>query len=277
MTIVAMSKITLLGTGTSQITLERRASSALIELDKIKILFDCGHGVLQRLLEVEVHPNTINHLILSHFHADHVSDLIPFFHAGAKLRYNPRTTDLHVYGPIGLQDFIDKIKGLFRQGTFELPTYKIIIHETLEEHFEISSYSFDFISLPPCENHGLRFTHNGKSIAITGDSYFHKQEIFFLKNTDLAIIDAGHLKDDELIQLAVESQAKVIICSHIFKEIDAPQLQSKARKKGYRGEIKVGKDLMKLPLDEDLQGKHSFDGDMQKENALTLSKSGSGR
>src|SRR5947209_20445087 len=105
-----MSKITLLGTGTSLITLERRASSVLIELDDTKILFDCGHGVLQRLLEIGVHPNNINHIILSHFHPDHVSDLIPFFHTGAKEKYNPRKTDLHVYGPVGVRSFIYKIE-----------------------------------------------------------------------------------------------------------------------------------------------------------------------
>src|SRR5437588_3366797 len=124
-----MNRITLLGTGTSQITPERRASSVLIGLDDTKILFDCGHGVLQRLLEIGVRPNDINHIILSHFHPDHVSDLIPFFHAGAKAKYNPRKTDLHVYGPDGVRSLINKIEDLFKPKTFLLPSYNIIVHE----------------------------------------------------------------------------------------------------------------------------------------------------
>jgi ribonuclease BN (tRNA processing enzyme) len=244
-----MSNITLLGTGTSQITLERRASSVLIELDDTKIMFDCGHGVLQRLLEIGVHPNDINYIILSHFHPDHVSDLIPFFHTGAKAKHNPRTTDLHVYGPVGVRSFIDKVEKLFQPDTFRLPFYNIIVHEIGEEDFQIAPYNFEFVSLPPYENHGLRFTWHGRSFAITGDSYFHEQEIDFLRNVDLAIIDAGHLEEDKIIQLSVASQAKVIICSHIYGEIDRYRLQALARAEGYRGTIEVGRDLLSLNAD----------------------------
>jgi ribonuclease BN (tRNA processing enzyme) len=244
-----MNEIILLGTGTSQITLERRASSVLIGLDDTKILFDCGHGVLQRLLEIGVHPNDINHIILSHFHPDHVSDLIPFFHTGAKAKYNPRTTDLHVYGPVGVRSFIDKVENLFKPYTFRLPSYDIIVHEIGEEDFRIGPYSFDFVSLPHEGNHGLRFTWKGRSFAITGDSYFHDQEIDFLRNVDLAIIDAGHLEEDKIVELSVASQAKFIICSHIYGDIDRSRLQALARANGYQGTIVVGRDLLSLNAD----------------------------
>ncbi|MBV9617033.1 MAG: hypothetical protein JO031_16380, partial [Ktedonobacteraceae bacterium] len=49
-----MSSLTLLGTGTCQIEYERRASSVLLELANTFVLFDCGHGVVQRLLEIGV-------------------------------------------------------------------------------------------------------------------------------------------------------------------------------------------------------------------------------
>ena len=229
---------------------ERRASSVLIELDDTKILFDCGHGVLQRLLEIRVHPNNINHIILSHFHPDHVSDLIPFLHTGAKANHDPRTTDLHIYGPVGVRSFIDKVEKLFQPDTFRLPSYyDIVVHEIGEEDFRIGPYSFEFVSLPPYGNHGLRFTWKGKFFAITGDSYFHDQEIDFLRNVDLAIIDAGHLEEDKIIQLSVASQAKVIICSHIYEEIDRYRLQELARAQGYQGTIEVGRDLLSLDAD----------------------------
>jgi len=244
-----MSKITLLGTGTSLITLERRASSVLIELEDTKILFDCGHGVVQRLLEIGVHPNNINHIILSHFHPDHVSDLIPFFHTGAKEKYNPRTTDLHVYGPPGVHSFIDKVENLFKPHTFRLPSYDIVVDEIDEEGFRIGTYSFEFVSLPPEGNHGLKFTWRGRSFAITGDSYFHDQEIEFLRNVDLAIIDAGHLEEDRIVQLSVASQAKLIICSHIYREINRYRLQELARTEGYQGTIEVARDLLSLDAD----------------------------
>lgn len=62
-----MSSLTLLGTGTCQIEHERRASSVLLELDGLPILFDCGHGTIQRLLEARIRHNQLEHVVLSHF------------------------------------------------------------------------------------------------------------------------------------------------------------------------------------------------------------------
>ena len=243
-----MSSIILLGTGTCQIEHERRASSVLIQLDALPVLFDCGHGVVQRLLEIGIQHNELNYIVVSHFHPDHISDLIPILHAGAWSRRNPRTTDLHIYGPPGIQRIIDGFRDIFGASGLEQPTYDILVHEVVEEQFSIGSYEFDFISLPPAGNHGLHFVWRESHYAITGDSDFHEQEITFLHNVDLAIIDSGHLEDEEIVQLAVASQAKTIVCSHLYREINAPKLQTLAKKAGYEGTILVGRDLMSFVL-----------------------------
>jgi ribonuclease BN (tRNA processing enzyme) len=243
-----MSSITLLGTGTCQIEYERRASSVLIQLDAMSVLFDCGHGVVQRLLEVGIQHNELNHIVVSHFHPDHVSDLIPFLHAGAWSRRNPRTSDIHIYGPPGIQQLIDGFRNIFGISGLQQSTYDILVHELAGEHFSIGSYDFDFISLPPAGNHGLRFVWRNRRYAITGDSDFHEHEIAFLNQVDLAIIDSGHLEDDDIVQLAAASQAKMIVCSHLYREINAPNLQALAEQAGYEGTILVGRDLMSFVL-----------------------------
>ena len=243
-----MSSITLLGTGTCQIEPGRRASSVLIRLDDTPVLFDCGHGVVQRLLEVGVRHNELNHVVVSHFHPDHVSDLVPFLHAGAWSRRDPRTTDLHIYGPPGIQQFIDGLKNIFGASALQQPIYDILVHEVARERFSIGPYDFDFISLPPSGNHGLRFTWRDRQYAITGDSNFHEKEVAFLKHVELAIIDSGHIEDDEIVQLAAASQVKTMVCSHLYREIDAQSLQTLAEKAGYVGTIMVGRDLMSFVL-----------------------------
>lgn len=243
-----MSSITLLGTGTCQIEHERRASSVLLQLDGLPILFDCGHGVVQRLLEAGISHDMLNHIVLSHFHPDHVSDLIPLLQAGAWSRRAPRSTDLHIYGPRGLHHLIGGLMNLFGLSSFTQPSYAVHTHEITSEHFEIETCGFDFISLPPAGNHGLRFNWRGKRYALTGDSHFHAQEIAFLNGVDLAVIDSGHLTDEQIVQLAAESQARVIVCSHLYRELDAPRLQAWAASQGYTGTILVGYDLMSFEL-----------------------------
>ncbi len=221
-----MSSLTLLGTGTCQIEYERRASSVLLDLDGTRVLFDCGHGIVQRLLDVGVQHNELHHIVFSHFHADHISDIIPFLQAGAWSRRNPRTCDLHLYGPPGLRSIIDGILNVFGSGALQQSSYDIVVHEIADEHFDIGSNHFDFISLPPAGNHGLRFVWHDNYYAITGDSNFHEAEIAFLKDVNMAIIDSGHSEDDEIVQLACRSQAKTLLCSHLYREIDAGKLQS---------------------------------------------------
>jgi ribonuclease BN (tRNA processing enzyme) len=251
-----MSSLTLLGTGTCQIEHERRASSVLLELDHTHILFDCGHGVVQRLLEVGVPHHQVKHIVLSHFHSDHVSDLIPLLQAGAWSRRDPRTSDLHIYGPAGVKRLIDGLFQLFGPNSFQQPTYTIVVHEITEGEREftigpigpISSHPFEFLSLPPAGNHGLRFRWRGRRYALTGDSYFHAEEIAFLEHVDLAVIDSGHIEDHEIVDLAVASQAHTIVCSHLYREIDAKRLQVEAKLKGYQGTILVGRDLLSFLL-----------------------------
>lgn len=243
-----MSSLTLLGTGTCQIEFERRASSVLLELDGTRILFDCGHGVVQRLLEAGVHHNTLHHIILSHFHPDHVSDLIPFLQAGAWSRRDPRTTDLHIYGPAGVHKVIDGLISIFGVNSFKQPAYEVLVQEIDQAGFTINSLHFESISLPPAGNRGIRFTCNNRLYAITGDSHFHTEELAFLREVDFAIIDAGHISDDEIVTLAASSQPRVLVCSHLYRELDAAHLQREAVRRGYTGTILVGRDLMTFML-----------------------------
>ena len=243
-----MSGITLLGTGTCQIEHRRRASSVLLDLDGLPILFDCGHGIAQRLLEADISHDRLNHIVLSHFHPDHVSDLIPLLHAGAWSQRDPRTTDLHLYGPAGIRDLVDGLMNLFGVSSFTKLSYAVQVHQVNAEHFVIETHRFDFISLPPAGNHGLRFQWRGKRYALTGDSHFHDQEIAFLKDVDLAVIDSGHLEDEQIVQLAAQSQARLIVCSHLYREIDAPRLRDRAAHEGYTGTILVGHDLMSFEI-----------------------------
>jgi len=41
----------------------------------------------------------------------------------------------------------------------------------------------------------------------------------------------------------VASRAKTIVCSHLYREINADHLQTQAEQRGYRGTIEVGQDL----------------------------------
>jgi ribonuclease BN (tRNA processing enzyme) len=178
-----------------------------------------------------------------------VSDLIPYLHAACWSQIDPRKEDLHIHGPEGLEDRITRLLGLFGPETLVLEEqFAVHLHEIREESSRIGSWEFGFSELPPAGNHGLKFSHEGKTVALTGDSFFHEEELRFVRGVDLAVIDAGHISDEEIVDLAARTQAGTIVCSHLYRELNEIDLSAQAGKEGFRGKLVVGEDLMTFPL-----------------------------
>lgn len=129
--------------------------------------------------------------MLSHFHPDHLSDLIPDLHAASWSQIDPRREDLHIYGPIGLEVQLMRLLSLFGPDNLRRPHFEIHLHEIRDEEIVIGSRRFAFCDLPPADNHGLKLEQDGRTYALTGDSSYHQQEIDFLRGVALAVIDAG--------------------------------------------------------------------------------------
>ena len=139
-----------------------------------------------------------------------------------------------------------RLLSLFGPDEITREHFKVIIHEIRQGQFKIGKQNFSFIELPPANNHGLKFKFSKKIFAFTGDSDFHPEEINFLKDVDLAVIDSGHINDEEIIKLAVKTQAKNVVCSHLYQELDEKKLNRQAKAEGYKGKLFVGYDLMKF-------------------------------
>ncbi|MEO1370687.1 MAG: hypothetical protein AAFX50_26185, partial [Acidobacteriota bacterium] len=130
--------------------------------------------------------------------------------------------------------------------------WRIHLHEIIADEIVIDGRRFEFLELPPAGNRGLRFHVDGEggstTVGITGDSNFHAQAIHFLRGTDLGVFDSGHLTDDEIVDLAVESGAPRLVCSHVYRELDLEALGERARRRGYSGVLEMGHDLQSFGL-----------------------------
>ena len=242
-------RLVLLGTGTCQLRPERRASSVLIEVGESRVVYDMGRGIADRLAELGVCQDDVGQVLISHFHADHISDLVPYLHAASWSQIDPRSRDLEIVGPPGLERLLEAILGAIGRDSLIRPGgYGVRILEAEAGPLRIGGLSGEYVSLPPAGNHGFAFTRNDRRVAITGDSGFHREEVEFLRGADLAVIDSGHLSDEEIVRLAVDCGARTIVCSHLYRELDIAALGSAAAARGYDGELRVGVDGMSLPL-----------------------------
>jgi ribonuclease BN (tRNA processing enzyme) len=242
------NRIVLLGTGTCQLQEHRMASAVLVELDDLRLVYDFGRGIATRLAALGLRQDDVEHVVLSHFHPDHLSDLIPYLHAAAWSQIDPRSRDLHLYGPLGLKVQLMRLLSLFEAETLARDHYAIVLHEIRAERLVIGGREMIYGDLPPAGNHGLKWSCGETVCALTGDCSYHEQEVAFLSGTDLAVIDAGHLTDEEILDLAVRTQVPRIVCSHLYRELDEGELNDRAQGSGYTGRLLVGRDRMVFEL-----------------------------
>ncbi len=69
-------RLTVLGSGAACAGAGNNCSGYLLEADGVRVMLDCGHGVASTLVGL-VSPEAIDHIIISHMHADHFIDLLP--------------------------------------------------------------------------------------------------------------------------------------------------------------------------------------------------------
>lgn len=245
-----MNKITLLGTGTCQIQANRMASSVLIELGGMNIVYDIGRGITQRLLDIGKKQDQIEHIIISHFHTDHISDLPAFIHAGLWSKLDPRTKSLNIYGPKGIKKFVETIiLGGMVNSFKSVDNFDIQVHEPDSGLFKIDNKEFETQILQPANNHAIKFSCGKKKIGITGDFDFSAEIMSFFDDLDIAVIDSGHNDIDQIVEIAVKSNTRQVYCTHLYDELDEEKVNQKALEQGYEGEIIIGKDLMEINLE----------------------------
>src|SRR5215472_8211856 len=78
-------KVTLLGTGTPIVNINRFGMSTLVEAGSQKFLFDAGRGVVLRLQQQGASIRDINAVFITHLHSDHLTGL-PDLYATGELR-----------------------------------------------------------------------------------------------------------------------------------------------------------------------------------------------
>ncbi len=139
-------QLTFLGTSCSTPTPERNLSSMALVYRGNWFLFDTPEGVQQQLMRAGLSYLKLNHIFISHFHGDHTLGLPGLL---ATMTSQERSSDLHIYGPRGIGEFVS----LSVQLADFFPSFKIIPHEIQEgvlvddKEFTISAVKLNHSSL----------------------------------------------------------------------------------------------------------------------------------
>lgn len=256
-------KLTILGSGTYQPELERHSSAYLIETNNTKVCFDFGRGAIDNLLKIGIAITEIDAIFISHWHSDHIADLLPLLHYTiAPLPDNlaiislPRKKPLKIYGPKGSKKSLEHLLVALNKKDF----YMIEITE-LEEN----TVKGDGWSVKPFKaKHNLgmealcyRIEADDKVLAYSGDSVETDGLRNAIHEADLAVIEASwpesvepktHLTGERAGKIAASEGVKKLVLTHIapyyLKNFD-PQ---KDAANFFKDEIILAKDLLEIEI-----------------------------
>jgi ribonuclease BN (tRNA processing enzyme) len=237
-------RITVLGKSPAWQDADGACSGYLVEEDGAALLLDCGNGVFSKLRRFHDYVD-VRVVVISHLHADHILDLVPYASA---LTYAPRQQERParplLFVPEGGRDALRRVCG--GGGMSE---------EHIERAFDLREYAPDDVLevgamrvrfhrvphfLPTCAvdvasgNGGGRFTYGA-------DSAPNEDLVRFADGTDLLMIEAtlpspesegprGHLTPTEAGEHGFRAHVRRLVLTHISDELDEQWARAEAEK-----------------------------------------------
>ena len=256
-------EITVLGKSPSWQDAGGACSGYLVQEDGTALLLDCGNGVFGKLRQHRDYTE-VDAVVLSHLHADHFLDLVPFAYA---LTYAPRQQPVPVAGwpgtddparpvlhaPSGARDVFRRVAGAWGN------------EDLVEKAFDLREYSVaDTLEVGPLRVRFGEVPHflqtsavevaggNGRRFTFGADSSPSEALVAFASGTDLFLIEAtlprperegmrGHLTPAEAGDHGRRAGAARLVLTHISDELDADWAREEAERT-FGGPVEVAEE-----------------------------------
>ncbi len=150
-----MVDVCLPGTGGMLPLVRRYLTCCWVEVMGKAILIDCGEGTQMALSAADCHVSRLECLLITHFHADHISGLPGLM---LTLGNQGKTTPLIIAGPSGLGRVVNSLLIIARQLPFEIIIKELNQKET--ECFSIAGLEINTLPLRhkvPCLGYSLTY------------------------------------------------------------------------------------------------------------------------
>jgi ribonuclease BN (tRNA processing enzyme) len=216
-------KISVLGSGTIVGGTGRNCSGYLVD---DRFLVDCGPGIWSALYKRPERRHSVDTVLVSHFHLDHVADLIALLFA----RYVMETgkeKPLSVYGPAGAQA---RLGGLLAPHRDWLSEASYSLHEVTLPEANVGGYTIRTLPTGHTgESACFRITDKtGVSLFYSGDAAWNENIVELARCCDVAIVEAAlpshnpapdHLTPSLAGRLAAQADVKTLLLTHCYPEV----------------------------------------------------------
>ena len=252
-------QITVLGKSPSWQDIDGACSGYLIQADGFNLLLDCGNGVFSKLRRFCDYVE-VDAVLVSHLHADHFLDLIPFSYA---LTYAPRQQPVPVAGWPGTAEparpdlwapsgAIERFRKLLAAwGHEDLIEKAFAMHEySAPDELQLGPLHVRFCEVPhyTC-THAVEVANEGARFTYSADCAPNEQLVRFAEGTDLLMIEAtlprpertgerGHLTPEEAGDHGRRAGARRLVLTHFSDELDPEWARAQASE-GFGGPVEL--------------------------------------
>jgi ribonuclease Z len=227
-------KIKFLGTGSGKTSLNRFHSSFLLSSKNYNLLVDCGDGISKAILKQNIDFNSIDSILISHFHADHFAGLPSLI---TQMKLKSRKNDLTIFVHSSEKDFLEDF--IFHSYLFkERMTFNLKIVSFDEEKENL--LSDDFIFTSKLNSHldkyrkydqenklgfassSFLFKEDENSLIYSGDIGSEKDLFLFNQKVDWFITETTHIRIESIIGIREILNAGKLILTHIDDDLEEP-------------------------------------------------------
>ena len=252
-------RITVLGKSPAWQDAGGACSGYLVEEDGFGLLLDCGNGVFSKLRHYRDYVD-VDAVLISHLHADHFLDLVPFSYA---LSYAPRQQPVAVGGWPGTsrpaRPQLNATRGardMFRHlveywGDKELVERAFVLSEyDAPDSLSLGPFNVRFCEVPHfTRTFAVELSVNGGRFTFSADCSPNEQLVQFARDTDLLLIEAtlprpertgmrGHLTPAEAGEHGRRAGARRVVLTHFSDELDPDWFRAEASA-GYGGPVEL--------------------------------------
>ena len=175
-------EITFLGTSAMVPTKERNVTGIFLRYKGEGILLDCGEGTQRQMNIAGISRSSVNKILVSHWHGDHVSGIVGLLQTMANKDANP-TVD--IYGPKGTKEHVKHMIGMV---IFDVQV-NLQVHELIPKRDEV-------LKVVETEDYIIECAALDHKIPCIGFNFIEKDRlnIDVAKQKKLGIKDGPHLR-----------------------------------------------------------------------------------
>ncbi|MFL5574546.1 MAG: MBL fold metallo-hydrolase [Gemmatimonadaceae bacterium] len=225
-------RLTTVGTGTAAPSPSRVNAGHLVEAGEVRLLLDCGSGVVHRMASLGLPWSDLTHVALTHFHADHVSDLATLFVAWRYGQLPPRSAPVTLLGPPGTAALLDRLAAALWKD-LPAPGYPVHVVELPPGGPAVelaSGVRLSATKVPHTEESvAYCLERGGRRLVYTGDTGYDPALAAWASGCDVLLCEcslpadmamATHLTPEECGALAAIARPRLLALTHFYPPVE---------------------------------------------------------